>query len=236
LLVGLFSSLNTRSKFLSDLFSKPPKPTPETQNDLPVCLPQLQSADLDLSVCSEATQVELNQSVETVVRPAVADVMRDLHSTHLAEKQCLAVDIQTYQRVIRRLVCKLKALTREFNKQQITVALLQKAQTQHSQLQTKHLQLHAEHQRLEARFEKTKRVLVEYERDRWKQLCQNEEVISELVSENESLRQMLLLANDTHNIDSQLTYQESEQRAQETKQDRLDEMAELRKPRNKEPD
>ena len=28
LLVGLFSSLNTRTKFLSDLFSQPPKPTP----------------------------------------------------------------------------------------------------------------------------------------------------------------------------------------------------------------
>lgn len=77
-----------------------------------------------MSQCSEVTQVELNQSVETVVQPAVEDVIRDLHSTHLAEKQCLAVDIQTYQRVIRRLVSKLKVLTREFNKQQITLVLL----------------------------------------------------------------------------------------------------------------
>ena len=179
--------------------------------------------------------MELNQSVETVVHPAVEDVLRDLHSTHLAEKQCLAVDIQTYQRVIRRLVCKLKALTREFNKQQITVALGQKAQTQLSQLQTRHLSLHEEHQRLAARFEKTKRVLVEYERDRWKLLCQNEEVISELVSENESLRQMLLLSTDSQQIDAQLTYQESEQRAQQTKQERLEEMAQLRKPVAEEP-
>ena len=123
----------------------------------------------DDDTLSQVTLVPCDVSEVTVV-PAeeeklvhsgvVQEIVRDLQSKHLAEKAVLETDIRAYRSVVGRLVRKCKRLMRERQKQEISLALVERVREQNSRLKGQTQSLGAENLALTSKFAHMKQLLI----------------------------------------------------------------------------
>ena len=175
---------------------------------------------LEDDVMSQVTTVPCDVSAVTVVAAeeeelvhsgVVQEIVKDLQSKHLAEKAVLEADMRAYRSLVCRLVRKCKGLLRDKQKQEISLALLERVRDQNSQLKAQTLSLGAENLAVASKFAHMKQLLVQFEHERLLQFHEAEAAINQLLQENQNLRSLLTLSLDTYSpVDLQLLAAESE--------------------------
>lgn len=144
-------------------------------------LSQVTTMPCDVSMTTVVPAAEEDENMNTSL---VQEIIRDLQSKHLAEKQVLEKDILCYRQVVQRLVCKYKALWKQKQKQDISLMLMSKLTDQNNKLKTEQQALSTQNLNLASKFATMKQLTVQYERERLKQFHFAEAAIQQLQAES----------------------------------------------------